>query len=220
MNLDHEKPFIHQIWIGPEKSAIIRECMQSVRDMNPEFEYMEWNEKNFPKFDYQDIIDQSQSPRESSDIMRIEIVRNYGGIYLDSDMLCLKPLYPLWNIAGGSFSVMAETAMMTTRELNVISACFAANEHEPWMEKAFNAIPQIFHDIGDHHDDCPYQCAHDVATRNFQKYGRTLYPEKFVQWKTDDGVNAYLIHIGQDSVNDPQMLQRVRRARITGCWQT
>jgi len=215
-----EKGVIHQIWIGPEKPAIIRECMQSVRDMNPEFEYMEWNEGNLPEFDHRDIIAQCETPSESSDIMRIEIVRNYGGIYIDSDMLCVRPLYPLWTIANGSFSVMNEWEMVKTRELNVLAPLFAANAHEAWVENAYDLIPRIFKEIGYAHGVYPYQVAHDLATRDFQNYGRTLYPGRIIQWCGDEYFDpyAYLIHIGHDNIYDPKMLERVQNAKANGYW--
>jgi len=218
--MSDEKPVIHQMWVGPEKPAIIRECMQSVKDMNPEFEYMEWNDWNIPEFDYHDIMAQCEGPREISDILRIEILRNYGGLFLDSDMLCLKSLYPLWSVADGSFSVMNEHGMSLTHSLNIHGAVIAARAHERWIEKTHDLIPQIFKEIGHAHNVCPYQTAYDIATCDFQIYGRTLYPLRIMQWCGDEYSDpyAYLIHIGHDNMYDPKMLERIQRAKANGYW--
>ena len=89
---------IHQIWVGPnplpEKSI---NFIKRIKELHPTFEYRLWTDKdltshNFINIDY---INKTQSYAQKADIMRLEILYNYGGIYLDIDMEVLKNLESL-----------------------------------------------------------------------------------------------------------------------------
>jgi len=72
-------------------------------DKHPDCEIIEWNESNFPmqaEFDKCQFLDQCY--REKlwafvSDYMRVHVLNEYGGIYLDTDMFLVKALTPLQN---------------------------------------------------------------------------------------------------------------------------
>ena len=85
---------IHQIWIGPKPMPI--KFMETWKNKNPDYEYICWTEekikeKNFT-FECQDIIDIVSLYHGKADIMRLEILYKYGGIYLDADSICVEPL--------------------------------------------------------------------------------------------------------------------------------
>jgi mannosyltransferase OCH1-like enzyme len=89
---------IHQIWVGqnplPKKS---KEFIKKIKELHPTFEYRLWGNTditphNFVNIDY---INKTDSYAQKADIMRYEILYNYGGIYLDIDMEVLKNLEPL-----------------------------------------------------------------------------------------------------------------------------
>ena len=84
---------IHQIWIGPKPRPHI--LMDSWRLKNPDFEYILWNESEFEKrgikFECQHRIDSIEEICGKVDIMRLEILYKYGGIYIDADSICIEP---------------------------------------------------------------------------------------------------------------------------------
>jgi hypothetical protein len=85
---------IHQIWIGPKPRPHI--LMDSWRLKNPDFEYILWNEQEFINrgiiFETQNKIDSIEEICGKVDIMRLEILYKYGGIYIDADSICIEPI--------------------------------------------------------------------------------------------------------------------------------
>lgn len=80
-------------------SQLELDCLESWKKRCPDFEFTLWNESNFP-------IAFSAFTQEAyrlgyyafvSDVARIWVLYNYGGVYLDTDMLLLSPLDPLLN---------------------------------------------------------------------------------------------------------------------------
>jgi GT2 family glycosyltransferase len=86
---------IHQIWIG-NKSPPPLPLIQTWISKNPDYEHILWNESEIEKrgfiFECQTKIDLCQELCGKADIMRLEILWKYGGIYLDADSICIEPL--------------------------------------------------------------------------------------------------------------------------------
>ena len=86
---------IHQIWLGDKK--IPKKCknwMISWQELNPKWEYKLWDERNIKELDAKDlnIYSKKFNPGYRSDILRYMILKKFGGIYVDTDFECLKPL--------------------------------------------------------------------------------------------------------------------------------
>ena len=86
---------IHQIWLG-EKSfpRICKRWMNSWKDLNPQWEYKLWDEKNIKELNVEDLNVYSKkfNPGYRSDILRYVILKKFGGMYVDTDFECLKSL--------------------------------------------------------------------------------------------------------------------------------
>lgn len=86
---------IHQIWLG-EKSIprICKKWMNTWKDLNPQWEYKLWDEKNIKELNVEDLNVYSKkfNPGYRSDILRYVILKKFGGMYVDTDFECLKPL--------------------------------------------------------------------------------------------------------------------------------
>ena len=86
---------IHQIWLGPKKMP--EKYMKTWEEMNPEWTYMRWTDKEiaerFPNgFKNQKKIDEIEEWAGKADIMRYEILFEYGGFYADADSICTNSL--------------------------------------------------------------------------------------------------------------------------------
>lgn len=74
---------------------------QTIRERNPEYKYVLWNDannrrfikSNFPWFI--ETYDAYEHPIMRADAVRYFFLYRFGGIYLDLDTECLKPLDPL-----------------------------------------------------------------------------------------------------------------------------
>lgn len=86
---------IHQIWLG-DKNSEIDEMMRSFSnkyiEKYPEWRYILWDEDRLADLPMhnKEIFDKEQSYDCKSDIARLEILHQFGGIYVDSDMIWLK----------------------------------------------------------------------------------------------------------------------------------
>lgn len=86
---------IHYIWFGKgEKNERIKTCIESWKKYLPDYEIIEWTEDNFDI----NINDFAKSAYDNkkwayvSDVARLWILYNEGGIYMDTDVELYKPL--------------------------------------------------------------------------------------------------------------------------------
>lgn len=85
---------IHQIWLGGDPPEICREWMSSWANLHG-WEYKLWTEEDVKtlKLYNRDLYDSIDNLGEKSDILRLEILYQFGGVYVDVDLACMKPEY-------------------------------------------------------------------------------------------------------------------------------
>ena len=86
---------IHYCWFGRgEKSEIIQKCMKSWRVYCPDWEIIEWNEDNFDVgfCPYAAKAYKEKRWAYLSDVARLKIIHDHGGIYLDTDVELINSL--------------------------------------------------------------------------------------------------------------------------------
>ena len=86
---------IHQIWLGKKKlPKKYYKWMNSWKVHNIDWEYKLWTEENIKelKINSFDIYSKELNPGYRSDIIRYIILEKYGGIYIDTDFECLRPI--------------------------------------------------------------------------------------------------------------------------------
>ena len=92
---------IHYVWFGNAKPEKVLKCIESWKKKLPDYEIIEWNEKNF---NIEEELKSNKFFRECynkklwafvSDYVRVKVLYNYGGIYLDTDMEIIKDITPL-----------------------------------------------------------------------------------------------------------------------------
>lgn len=94
---------IHYCWFGgnplPEKDQI---CIESWKKYCPDYKIIEWNESNYDisKNDYMKEAYDAQRWGFVPDYARLDVLYQYGGIYLDTDVELLKNLDVLLNQKG------------------------------------------------------------------------------------------------------------------------
>ncbi|WP_341220841.1 glycosyltransferase [Polaribacter atrinae] len=86
---------IHYCWFGnKQKSQIFSECLTSWKKYCPDYKIIEWNEINSEQFSnkfYKNAL-RKKKYAFAADYIRLKVLHVYGGIYLDTDMLIVKPL--------------------------------------------------------------------------------------------------------------------------------
>lgn len=85
---------IHYCWFGGKKKPkLIRDCITSWKVFLPDYQIVEWNEKNTDlSLPFVQKAYKSKKWAFVSDYVRFKVLYEHGGIYLDTDMLVLKPL--------------------------------------------------------------------------------------------------------------------------------
>jgi mannosyltransferase OCH1-like enzyme len=85
---------IHQLWIGNKPRPSV--FMDTWKNMHPDMEYICWNEKEIEnrnlKLECLQKIDDMSEINGKADIIRWEILYQYGGIFLDADSVCIEPI--------------------------------------------------------------------------------------------------------------------------------
>ena len=86
---------IHYCWFGGNpKTELINKCIQSWKQYMPDYEIMEWNEKNFDVNQCSFSADAYNVKKWAfvSDYARFKVLEQYGGVYFDTDVELLKPI--------------------------------------------------------------------------------------------------------------------------------
>ena len=84
---------IHYCWFGKgKKPKKVQECIDSWLKNLADYKIIEWNEENFPINLLQYTKDAYEAKKYAfvSDVARIKALYEYGGIYLDTDVMVYK----------------------------------------------------------------------------------------------------------------------------------
>lgn len=80
---------IHYCWFGNnEKPECILQCIESWKKFCPDYEIIEWNESNYD-IDALEYTRQAYDAKKwafVSDVARLKVVYDHGGIYMDTDV--------------------------------------------------------------------------------------------------------------------------------------
>ena len=87
---------VHTCWFGKQaKSDLIQKCLDSQQKYLPDYCHKEWHEENIDMGALPPVIQDCYRLKKwafVSDFVRLKVLHEEGGIYLDSDMEVLKPL--------------------------------------------------------------------------------------------------------------------------------
>ena len=84
---------IHQIWLGDKQMPeIYLKYMESWKKFHPTWEYKLWTDEDTKSIEIlkRETFDNAQNQGMRSDILRYEILRQFGGMYVDTDFECLR----------------------------------------------------------------------------------------------------------------------------------
>lgn len=84
---------MHRIWIGTKPfPKIFAQYKESCEKLHPEWEHKLWTDKDVENWNFRnkDLYNKASSYQEKSDILRYEILHKHGGLYTDTDVMCLQ----------------------------------------------------------------------------------------------------------------------------------
>lgn len=136
-----EKPLIpkiiHQIWLGSPVPERFKAMMRSWQEKHPDWEYILWTEETLKSYKFQNkrAFDTAWNYGAKSDILRYELVEHFGGIYVDVDFECIRPLDPL---------VYAHSFFTSIGDYDYVNnAIFGAAPHHPILQKIVKIVSVI-----------------------------------------------------------------------------
>ncbi len=99
---------LHHVWLGKQSiHKNLLKCMKSCYDVHSEWKHMFWTDDNLPEMDYfEEEYNVDNNYARKSDLVRLMALYHHGGVYLDTDVECFKPLDKL--IEGYKFVVASE----------------------------------------------------------------------------------------------------------------
>jgi len=130
---------IHQMWIGPPLPDRYAAWRETWRHHHPGWVHMWWTENNMPTLRNQALWDDAHTiaPRAPeqfrSDVARYELLQQYGGVWVDVDFECQKPIDEFLNAEG--FLVWEEPGRWLTNCL------FGAVPDHPLLEQLIARLP-------------------------------------------------------------------------------
>ena len=94
---------IHYCWFGRgEKPELAKKCIASWKKFCPDFEICEWNEDNCDYLAMSFMAEAYAAKKYAfvSDVMRLIVLEQYGGVYFDTDVEVVRSISPLLNDEG------------------------------------------------------------------------------------------------------------------------
>jgi len=91
-----EKPripkIIHQIWLGPPMPEKFKRLTDSWKKYHPDWTYILWTEKEADALFMinKELYQNTKNWAMKADILRLELLYQFGGLYVDTDFECLK----------------------------------------------------------------------------------------------------------------------------------
>lgn len=85
---------IHQVWLGPDPLPDeFARYGETWRRNHPTWAFRFWADENLPEgLVRPEAYERLRSPVERCDILRLEVLARWGGVYVDCDFECLRPI--------------------------------------------------------------------------------------------------------------------------------
>ena len=157
---------IHHIWLGSPLPEMFKKYVDSWKTHHPDWEHRLWTDKDLESFPFVTgkLICKARNFGQKSDIFRIEILNKFGGLYVDTDFLCLQShdrIHHTCDFYSGMFNHDVLTGIIGSipnhpilvRYLEEMSKCslFEARAGENNIRKAFDVLkatgPYLFSNI-------------------------------------------------------------------------
>ena len=127
---------LHQMWVGPEMPAWIPPLIETWLTLHAHWDYRLWTEP--PSLHNQQLWDDAEELSSApwqfrSDVARYEILHRFGGVWVDVDMECLRPIDDLVAPAFLGWEVQGRWAN---------NAIMGAEPGHPFLAEAIDHLPR------------------------------------------------------------------------------
>jgi mannosyltransferase OCH1-like enzyme len=166
---------LHQIWIGSSVPEKFKSLMEGWKAMHPEWEYKLWTDETICELEeINEAFFRASNIGSKADILRYVILFKYGGVYVDVDFECIKPLDPFiyaheffagiagYDYIGNAIIGSKKNHPIFKKLLTIIDSWDNFQLQNPWIHTG----PQIF-----------TKQLYQFFKQDPEKYG--IYPTRF-----------------------------------------
>jgi mannosyltransferase OCH1-like enzyme len=201
MVLDAIPCIIHQIWLGSPLPAAFKAYQASWQQQHPDWHYLLWADAQVAQLSLinQDLFDAADNNGEKSDILRYELLYQFGGLYVDVDFECLKPFDELQK-----FDFYIGIQPFDTDHVQVGIGLIGAKKHHPLLAQMIALLrftrdqQQIIKRTGPQAFTCLLSLTKHVTTRDLILPASYFYPRGYTQTKDEPAVwlkpESYAVH--------------------------
>lgn len=131
---------IHQIWLGGPVPEAYTQWIESWRKLHPDWQYKLWTDETVKSLTLhnQDYYDNAYYYGEKSNILRYELLYQFGGVYVDIDFECLQPLDDLHY----KYDFYCGLAPLDAKILYINNALIGSKPGHPILEHCIKTIEQ------------------------------------------------------------------------------
>ena len=132
---------LHHTWIGDDPlPELAQEMIKKWRHYHPDWEMRMWTRDNLPPLQNQTLYDSNKNTGHRADILRYELMYNFGGVYVDMDMECRNPIDGLIKNSEGFAGRMQPTlATICTQYLEI--AILGSVPGHPLFARVMDMLP-------------------------------------------------------------------------------
>lgn len=128
----------HHIWINrsdPALPELFARYRESWIKHHPGWKFCLWNLEAIDfKLRRSDLLDRCGSYAQTADILRVELLYQYGGVYVDTDFECFKPIDPL--LDG------ARVVLCSQNGIVISNGFFASEPGSPLFQRLLSNFPE------------------------------------------------------------------------------
>lgn len=202
---------IHWCWLGGGGyPPLVRKCIESWRKFMPDYEIICWDRD---RFDINSVLFVKEACEQckwafAADYIRLYALYNYGGIYLDSDVLVLKSFDKFLNF--GAFSAIEHCLSSNRFTCNIEAAIIGARAGHPWMKSCLDyyenrcfvnddntlnikIIPEIIADIAEDEFGFKRQLIEQILREDIHVFTPAVFAHAYIETRTMNCCHA--IHL-------------------------
>lgn len=134
---------IHYMWFGEKEMPVaLKKCIQSWKIMCPDYEIICWNERNYD-LDRHPYMRQAYEHKQWGfipDYARLDILYQYGGVYMDTDVELIKPLDDM----------LYQEAFTGVEKWNVVNigGCTGCVSHNKGIKRILDERKEVLFEMG------------------------------------------------------------------------
>ena len=212
---------LHYVWVGSDIPERVQSLINHNKTHTPDYEIRVWTEQNLPKLNkFAKNAYGKKNWAFVSDYVRFVALRQYGGIYLDTDQKLLKNIDDLLSLSFFAGWNKEETHIYTG-----IIGCVPESE---LVDRMLESYDEVDFDVSQSHKmhtspiiltSCFKDQATDVNCKIFDN--RYFYPLQ--PGEKDNGTifpDAYAVHLWDESwVRFLRLRRFLRRIGFIRCYQ-